>query len=124
MKEFTLAEARQVRYGVWAGLPGGQPYQEGRCAEQVCDTGGCGFHFHQCNRKVPEGTLYCKQHDPERIAAKRKAREAKWDAEAAERKRDREDWELVRGHCEVHKFDGWLDVAAAWDRVKGKVGLR
>lgn len=40
---------------------------------------------HQCSRKGTverHGKLWCKQHDPEAVAARKAERKAKWDAEA------------------------------------------
>lgn len=53
------------------------------CIQTVYDD----WFKHQCPRKRGHGTdgLYCKQHDPERIAARAKKRQAKWDKESAKR---------------------------------------
>lgn len=67
----TLEECLKHGYGAWAGSSGAK-YQQGRCCEEVYrdDRWARG---HQCNRKNghgPEG-LYCKQHDPAVVKARR-----------------------------------------------------
>lgn len=54
----TIEEARQHRYGVWAGDGKGKAFVEGRCAKEVSANG---WTYHQCTRKAVDG-LYCKQH--------------------------------------------------------------
>jgi hypothetical protein len=65
-----------------------------RCAEKVWS----GFGAYQCSRAAKLGG-YCKQHNPENVAARRKARQEAWDAqwdaeqaarEAAKKQRERE----------------------------------
>lgn len=56
----TIEEARQHRYGVWAGDRKGRAYVEGRCAKEVSANG---WTYHQCTRKSVNG-LFCKQHAP------------------------------------------------------------
>lgn len=46
------------------------------CAATVYEAGG--FRRHQCSRKAAEGLKFCKQHDPERIAARHKLRTGHW----------------------------------------------
>lgn len=61
-----------------------------RCAASVPGEGG--WWPGQCSRKPnhgPEGA-WCKQHDPIAVEAKRKARQADWDAEWLKKKRTRE----------------------------------
>jgi hypothetical protein len=56
----TLEQAKNHKYGTWAGNPKGYKYEEGRCAEEVSE-----HHiFFQCSRKNGHGIngLYCKQH--------------------------------------------------------------
>jgi len=58
----TLKEAKKRKYGDWAGDPGGQPYDESRCAYAVWPD--YIMHSIQCSRyngHGPDG-LYCKQH--------------------------------------------------------------
>lgn len=53
-----------------------------RCAKMVYSSGM--FHGTMCSRAGTierDGKLWCKQHDPERVAARRAAQAAKWDAE-------------------------------------------
>ena len=52
-----------------------------QCVAQV--TSPDGWRRSQCSRKGGHGPggAYCKQHDPEAIAAKNAARDAKWRAE-------------------------------------------
>ena len=76
----TKAEAEKRRYGVWGGNPKGNVYNPNQCAMGVTTAWTPG----QCTRKPGHGpdSLYCKQHDPDALAAKRKARDAKWIAES------------------------------------------
>ena len=49
---------------------------------------GSGFRSRPCSRMATverNGKSYCKQHDPERVAAKRKERSEAWDRKWAER---------------------------------------
>lgn len=58
-----------------------------RCSEQVYDSIGFG-HFYQCSKRgviTRDDKLYCKVHDPEYVAAKKKMRESKWEEEHQER---------------------------------------
>jgi hypothetical protein len=76
------------RYGQWAGNPGGTCEDITRCIGEVQLAGG--FRFGQCTRKRGHGPdgLWCKQHDPEVVAARDRARSQKWaDDRAAERRR-------------------------------------
>lgn len=52
---------------------------EKRCKETVYIPGGP-FRGNQCANRATVGD-YCKIHDPERVAARRAARVAKWNAE-------------------------------------------
>ena len=55
-----------------------------RCSAYVTT----GWDTFQCSKKVVverDGESYCKIHDPVYIAAKRKAQEAKWEAESVAR---------------------------------------
>jgi hypothetical protein len=72
-----------TRYGAWAGNPAGFPADPLRCVTEVND----GYRFHQCTRKRGHGPdgAYCKQHDPDAIAAKKKARNDAWEAERQRR---------------------------------------
>ena len=64
MKDYprTLEEAKETKYGSWAGSPNGRPYNEGRCAYDVW--GDRAWYPRQCCRKNGHGIneLYCKQH--------------------------------------------------------------
>ncbi len=55
-------------YGGWAGNPRGIAEDKTLCIQNVWGDFG---HGHQCSRKRGHGKdgLYCKQHDPERVAA-------------------------------------------------------
>jgi hypothetical protein len=70
-------------YGKWAGNPAGQREDKLRCIEVVTDR----YKSRQClrERKCGPDGLYCKQHDPikiaERAAKKRAAWDAKWEAD-------------------------------------------
>ena len=70
------------RYGCWAGYPSGSAEDPKCCIAEVWSRESYS-HGHQCNRPRGHGKdgLYCKQHDPETVEAKRNARNAKWDAE-------------------------------------------
>ena len=60
-----------------------------RCAESVAD-GGRMVTSSQCSRKNghgPEGA-WCKQHDPQALAAKRAARDAAWIRELDQKHRE------------------------------------
>ena len=73
------------RYGIWAGNTKGSAFDPQRCIHEVLS----GWHNSQCSRKVSEDTqdgLYCKQHDPVRIAKKHAIRDAKWEEEQIQRK--------------------------------------
>lgn len=56
-------------YNQWGGRP--REEDAARCIEYVWD----GWRNHQCSRKRGHGPdrLYCKQHDPDAVAARRKA---------------------------------------------------
>lgn len=58
----TLKEARNVKYGSWAGDSDGRLYKEGDCAYGVWRDRA--WHSSQCSRKNGHGIngLYCKQH--------------------------------------------------------------
>lgn len=58
----TKEEAREYRYGVWAGKPDGYPYDNDRCAYETYSN--YTRMFYQCTRKPGHGpeSLYCKQH--------------------------------------------------------------
>ncbi len=58
--------------------------RELNCCEKVSGQGG--WHMFQCEQKGTvevDGKLYCWQHDPAKVAAKRKAKEDKRAAERA-----------------------------------------
>ena len=56
----TIGEAKEYRYGKWAGDPSGQAYDQTCCAAEIHD----GFRFYQCSRKNGKGPdgLYCGIH--------------------------------------------------------------
>lgn len=58
----TKAEATKTRYSVWAGEPGGVPFDNTCCAYEVPTRWG--GRFRQCSRKPGHdpGELYCRQH--------------------------------------------------------------
>lgn len=69
-----------------------------RCVEDMIPTAGLRMHYHRCYRKgviqrQQDGKLvwFCRQHDPEEIAKKSKALDAKIHAEI---ERDRRKWRL------------------------------
>ncbi len=61
------------------------------CTEQVSGEGPWGsFHPHYCRKPIKvvrDGKPYCTVHDPERVAAKRKEEEERWDKARIERER-------------------------------------
>jgi hypothetical protein len=70
-----------------------------RCTESVSEQGrwGC-FHQHQCEKLATverDGKKYCKIHDPDYKAEKRRAGAAKRDAEYAEGKKKWARQELI-----------------------------
>lgn len=78
------------RYNRWAGNPGGHREDTSRCIVEVTPNTMGGFaHAQQCSRARGHGPdgLYCRQHDPDAVAARadasRKAYEAKWHARGA-----------------------------------------
>mgnify|MGYP001594281843 CR=1 FL=1 len=61
----TLEEARQYRYGAWAGHPKGDSYQEGYCIEEVYPRVAVPYKP-QCGKKVTGDSPFCFSHDPQR----------------------------------------------------------
>ena len=59
----TVQEARQYRYGQWAGNAGGQAYREGYCIKSIYPAAERGMIESQCSRKIVAGS-FCKQHQP------------------------------------------------------------
>ena len=96
------------RYGQWAGSPEGSPEDPTLCIEEVSR----GFFFHQCSRKRGKGPdgLYCTQHVPETVAAKREARNS------AARKRNDAAWYICR-KPEHDAFDALLAAAETASRA-------
>lgn len=85
-----LTSLHMKRYGCWGGNPNGDKAIPDRCAKTVCSNDR-GAIPSQCARKRghgPEGA-YCKQHDPDAVAARRMASMRKYNAEAA---RDNKQW--------------------------------
>lgn len=65
---------------------------EGRCHASVHDRDGRSFTTYQCNRKsavqrVYDGSLhwFCHQHDPVKVAERRKASQAKYEEQLKQR---------------------------------------
>ena len=62
-----------------------------KCSATVWQSRGAGWGSTvPCSRTgsvIRDGKHYCKQHDPEAVEAKRRARSAAWDAEWAEKSR-------------------------------------
>ncbi len=55
-----------------------------RCSKRIFDGSRVDFGGHMCRKKATierDGKPWCKLHDPERVAAKRAEREARWNAE-------------------------------------------
>ena len=67
------------RYGNWAGNPLGTPEDPIRCIEEIFPNIGNNY---QCQRKRGYGRdgLYCKQHDPDRIAKREAQKEREFEA--------------------------------------------
>lgn len=88
------------RYGVWAGNPKGIIEDVTRCIGTVYSN-RCSSR--QCSRKREHGLdkLYCKQHDPDRIAAKIIAKDVIWqknyDIKEAYHKRLQKALKLIEG---------------------------
>ena len=68
-------------YGAWAGNPKGVPEDVTRCVTSV-SAPGRGWHSYQCTRPRSHGKggLYCKQHDPDVVAARLRARDRAYEA--------------------------------------------
>ena len=66
-------------YNQWGGNPKGTPEDISRCIEEVWSS----MHGYQCRRKRGHGKdgLYCKQHDPDRVAKKREEKRKIWRAD-------------------------------------------
>jgi len=75
-------------YNPWAGNPEGVKPDFNRCCESVTPSRMGGWTSHQCGRKRGFGPdkAYCKQHDPEAVAARISASKAKWDAATAKKR--------------------------------------
>lgn len=80
-KKVLLRIIEVRRYGNWIGNPKGTKEDTSRCIASVFSS----YRFNQCSRKRGhgEGGLYCKQHDPVRIADKDAKQLAKWKIEWA-----------------------------------------
>ncbi len=78
-------------YGSWGGNPNGSPEDVTKCIEDVCSPGR-GAISHQCDRKRGhgEGGLYCKQHDPKVVSARREESSRKYKADLERRFPSRE----------------------------------
>ena len=92
------------RYGQWAGNPKGSLERPDLCIEEVRERDG--WYHYQCSRPRGYGTdgLYCKQHDPETIKARREA------ASLASKKRQDAAWYVCR-KPEHAAFDALLAAA-------------
>jgi hypothetical protein len=68
-------------YNKWAGNSAGVKPDYNRCCESVRSEGRWPF-FHQCTRKRGHGPdqAYCKTHDPDAVAARRKASDEAYNA--------------------------------------------
>lgn len=96
-----MSRKRRERYGQWAGCPEGRPRDPERCEESVMphDRGAIAY---QCQRKwtveKQDGGQWCKQHDPDAVAAKAAAREAAYQARSKEFDRQ---WDLKVKRAEI-----------------------
>ena len=68
-----------------------------------------GFHASHCYRDAKverNGKPYCKMHDPERVEAKRKSQNEKWEAEF---KRKQTQWAEEDARCKaIHELCGHI----------------
>ena len=72
----TPEEARQYRYGKWAGFLKGHPYKEGDCIYEVFPPGRGATH-RQCDRKSQGESPFCYAHNPQRRVEKEAAYRSK-----------------------------------------------
>jgi len=74
MKGSEMSKRELEVYGAWAGNPKGRIEDETCCIKDIW--GGYSAGSYQCSRKRGHGPdgLYCKQHDPERIAKEDKVK--------------------------------------------------
>lgn len=81
----------KAQYREGYGIRGAQRPNYTRCAENVWERGR-GFNAAQCSRKNGHGPhgAWCKQHDRDAIKARDDARRAKWDADKAAAKIQRD----------------------------------
>jgi hypothetical protein len=80
--KWTLSSLHQKRYGDWSGRPQGTPPDPDRCCVEVWPNERGPIPY-QCQRKRGFGPeqAYCKQHDPDVVAARRAAADAKYKQE-------------------------------------------
>jgi len=74
------------RYGAWTGNPKGTPGNHELCSESVSPS--TGWNSYQCSRKgiiEENGELWCKQHAPANVKAKREKVRAEWKAKSEAR---------------------------------------
>lgn len=90
-----------------------------KCCMTVSGEGKWGsFHPHRCTKNATserDGKSYCSIHDPEKVAAKKIAREAKWDEESKSRQRKWDRESAIQELCQnvdteiIQKLgEGWL----------------
>lgn len=72
-----VSEYPRKVYGAWGGNPEGVPYNKERCAYSVIEPRGVA---HQCQRKASVG-IWCKQHHPDSIQARKEKTVAKYERE-------------------------------------------
>lgn len=127
----SLKEHYKDRYELWSGNPKGTAPDFNRCCEQV----SASLRWHipsQCSRKNGHGPdgAYCYQHNPEKVAAKRAAEEAKWNAardlRLIEGKRLSIIEAIAKGHNDPRALaTGYLrDLAAAREAVARTRGVK
>ncbi len=73
-----------------------------RCQIEVVTYSGMWPHYHQCMRSAKVGE-YCKQHDPEAVKARERARSKKWD----------DQWNARRYQIHGSRFFAVLESIAA-----------
>lgn len=74
-----------ARPGYRYGLHRTTAQDDQKCRWSVTEPNG--WYSHQCTRKPKHDGLWCTLHEPRRMAEKRRAREAKYDAEWEERRK-------------------------------------
>lgn len=119
MSEWTLSSFHEKKYGDWAGNPVGIKPDPERCCESIWTKERWSRH-QQCGRRRGFGPekAYCKQHDPDAVAARKAVAEEKYQKE---HERDQIKWSAQRLFAALCKIaDGDNDPrATAAEAIKG-----